>query len=39
MLSASHHVEIPEALHARIASIMESSEKTQTMISEALDII
>ena len=38
MSSASQHVEIAKELHARIALMMESLEKTQTLINEAIDI-
>ena len=39
MSSASQHVEIAKELHARIALMMESLEKTQTLTYEAIDII
>ena len=39
MSSASQHVEIAKELHARIALMMESLEKAQTLTYEAIDII
>jgi len=37
MSSASQHVEIPKALPARIALMMESLEKTQRLTHEELE--